>query len=328
MIDTDGQTSADFPTAVTFTAGCAVEADYIYVASHMDAHDSRTTIFTRLFNHIGRLEGNKWFYHDGDFNAVAVCVKKATATTGRRLVTLSKEGEVEIYSNKDDTSELEKITEAGVRLGSRGHLTAIREIGSKLFACGVNDQVYRRSDDGAWSLITSTPFELIDPLNGGLSMLNSIDGTSESDVYTCGLKGRLYHYDGARWSQIQLHTDEHLNCVRCVSADEAWVCGDNGTLLVGNALSGFKDVSSVDDNQKFWSLTKFKGTVYLASTNEGMFRYDGIDIQAVDTGLSSGLWTYEVDSVQDMLWSFGPKEIACFDGSNWRRLDHPDNEPV
>jgi len=321
--DSDG-----FPTAVTFTAGCALEADYIYVASYLDAHDPLTTAFTRLFSYVSRFEDDQWFYHDADINAVAVCVKKATATMGRRVVTLSKEGEVEIYSNKDDTSIFEKIAEAGVRLGSRGYMTAIREIGNSLFACGANDQVYRRSEDGVWSLITSTPLEVLGPLETDISILNSIDGTNENDVYTCGLDGGLFHYDGSRWSRIKLRTDEHLHCVRCVSTREVWVCGNNGTLLVGNALAGFRDVSSVDDNQQFWSLTKFRGSVFLATTSEGMFRYDGKEITPVDTGFGSGLWTYEVDSVENMLWSFSPKEIACFDGTRWARVNHPDNQLI
>lgn len=328
MNQTVKQGDPSHPTAVTMTAGCVVEADYIYMASYLDAHDPRETTFTRLFSYVGRFEDDQWFYHDSDANVVAVCVKKATATCGRRMVALSKEGEVEIYSNKDDTSAVEKIGQAGVRLGSRGYLNAIREIGHTLFACGLNDQVYRRSDDGVWSLITGAPLRIRNPLDGGVSMLNSIDGSSETDVYTCGFNGRLYHYDGARWRQIAVPTDAHLNCVRCVSASEVWVCGNNGTLLVGNASAGFEALGSVDDNQQFCSLTKFKGSVYLASTDDGMFVYGGVRIVPVDTGFGAGLWTGEVDSVPGMLWSFSPKEIACFDGVAWTRLTPPDNPAV
>lgn len=66
-----------------------------------------------------------------------------------------------------------------------------------------------------------------------ITMLNSIDGSSESDVYACELIGQLYHFDGRGWTTIGLNIDENLNCVRCVSPGEVWVCGGNGALLVG-----------------------------------------------------------------------------------------------
>lgn len=47
-----------------------------------------------------------------------------------------------------------------------------------------------------------------------------------------------------------------------------------------------------------------------------------------DTGFASGLWVYELDSVPETLWSFSPKEIASFDGLAWKRVYHPDNDPI
>lgn len=322
------QKDNDFPAEVTFLAGCAVEHDYIYTAALLDAYNPREVVHSRLFCYISTLEDDPWAQHDIDANIVAVCVKKPSSTMGRRLVALSSEGEVEIYSNGDGSIIREKIDDAGVRLGTRGYVTSIREIGKTLFVCGGNDQVYRRDDDGRWELISAGPLQVRSVLDGGLSMLNSIDGTDERDLYTCGFGGRLFHYDGAAWTQVELRTDEHLNCVRCISHDEVWVCGDNGTLLVGNAAAGFKDVSTIDDNQQFWSLTQFQGKIYLATTEDGMFVYDGKSIEQVDTGFASGLWTNKVDSVPEMLWSFSPKEIACFDGQRWTRVQHPDNPPV
>lgn len=316
-----------YPNSISFVDGCAIESDYVYIAAFPDAYDPRETIFSRLLVFDDASEA-KWYYHDIDANIAAVCVKTA-GPNGRTLCALSKEGEVEIYSNMDGSRVIEKIPEAGLRLGSRGYTRAIREIGKSLFVCGVNDQVYRRNEsDGSWSLITAAPLKLVDALDPYFSLLNSIDGSSEQDVYTCGMNGRMYHFDGMQWSQIALPTDEHLNCVRSVSVDEVWVCGANGTLLVGNHRAGFKNVSTIDDNQSFASLTKFQGKTYIASTDEGMFVYDGTSIKPVDTGLESGLWTYIVDSTEDVLWSFSPKEVAYFDGKTWIRVQHPDNDPI
>lgn len=317
----------DYVNSVSFRAGCAVEHDYIYVASYLDAYDPDEVSFSRMYAYAGRLVGHQWYHHDLNMSIVSVCVKKATASDGRRLCALSKQGEVELYSNIDGSSIVEQIDGAGLLKGNRGYLQAIREIGASLFACGVNNQVYRREGNGTWTLLNGPGLELGTTLED-VTLLNSIDGTSESDVYTCGLNGQLYHFSGRKWTKVALPTDENLNCVRCVSTEEVWVCGKNGALLVGNAANGFKDVSSIDDNQSFWSLTKFQGIVYVSSLDAGLFAYDGTGIYEVSTGLSSGLWVYELDSVPETLWSFSPKEIAFFDGIEWKRVQHPDNEPV
>lgn len=316
-----------FANSVSFRAGCAVEHDYIYVATCLDAHDPSETSLSRMFAYAGRLVGDQWYHHDLDMSIVGVCVKKATASDNRRLCAVSKHGEVELYSNIDGSSMIEQIDGAGLLNGTRGYIRAIREIGNSLFACGVNNQVYRRQNNGIWTLLNSPGLELRTRLED-ITMLNSIDGTSESDVYTCGLRGQLYHLDDGGWSKLEVGIDENFNCVRCVSKKEVWVCGTNGALLVGNAADGFKDVSSIDDNQSFWSLAKFRGVVYISSLEAGLFCYDGTHISQVETGFASGLWAYELDSVPETLWSFSPKEIASFDGAMWKRVQPPDNEPV
>jgi hypothetical protein len=49
--------------------------------------------------------------------------------------------------------------------------------------------------------------------------------------------------------------------------------GHNGTLLHGNARSGFKNLSTVDDNQNFTAVEWFEGLLFMAS-NFGLFTYD------------------------------------------------------
>lgn len=95
-----------------------------------------------MFACVGRLEGHTWYRHDIASNIVSACVKRPAGTVGRRLCAMSKEGECEIFSNGAGSIISEKIPEAGLRLGSRGYLGAVREIGKAIFACGANEQVY------------------------------------------------------------------------------------------------------------------------------------------------------------------------------------------
>lgn len=38
--------------------------------------------------------------------------------------------------------------------------------------------------------------------------------------------------------------------------------------------------------------------------------------------------THQLEAKDGVLWSFGFKDLACFDGRNWTRIDHPDNPPI
>ncbi|MFA8362342.1 hypothetical protein ACEPT7_31220 [Burkholderia ubonensis] len=314
-------------TEVYFISGCAVESDIVYLATQLEDVDSSEYAHTRMSAYVGRLDvGRQWFYHDVNANIVSVCEKRQTDTELRKLAALSKEGEVELWTSKDGSSSMEKIPNAGVRLGSLGYMRSIREIGNALFACGFNSQVYMRHD-GIWKSLVSGPLKHRHAASDDYVIFNAIDGYSEKDVYVVGSKGALYHWDGNGWQQITLKIDENLECIRCYGTDDVWIGGSNGTLLNGNAVRGFRDVSDVADNDTFWSLAKFKDKVYLGTT-EGLFSYDGQAIRAVVTGLDPEVETYTVDATADALWSIGAKDLVRFDGHVWTRIDHPDNPPI
>lgn len=47
------------------------------------------------------------------------------------------------------------------------------------------------------------------------------------------------------------------------------------------------------------------------------------------TGLTPELQDAHVLEAKDgVLWSFGFKDLAWFDGKQWTRVDHPDNPPI
>ena len=285
---------------------------------------------------------NKWFTHDLEMNIVSACTKIAHANdrdTSRRLIALSKEGEVDVFASGDYVWRTEKIPEAGLRLGTRGWMTHIRQIGSHLFACGQNGQVYqrhgsddwRKHDEGVYKFETYTAGDVEAAIRviGNRRTLNCIDGNSETDIYVAGDNGYLAHHDGKKWTQLKLKTGEHLQWVRCYGADEVYVCGYNGTLLKGSAKLGFKDVSSVNDNFTWWCLARPGEHVYLCAS-EGLFYFDGKTIKKVKTGLKPEHQdTGRVDVAGGVLWSVGAKDIVrrLADGK-WERIHHVDNERI
>ena len=162
--------------------------------------------------------------------------------------------------------------------------------------------------------------------------LNSLDGTSASDIYAVGDGGRIFHYNGSSWKRIECPALHHLQQVRCYGPDEVWICGYERTLLRGNARDGFKVI--MEGKPQFptwWSLAKFQDHLYLANS-DGLFRMtmDG-HLSLVKSGLKPEIATYKLDAIDGpdgALWSFGAKDLTRFDGKKWERFQDPDNKPI
>jgi len=116
------------------------------------------------------------------------------------------------------------------------------------------------------------------------------------------------------------------------SSDCIWLCGDDGSLLMGNADAGFTRLAEGSNGQLFTSVTEFEARIYLAS-NLGLFVYD---LAQPDEGICKVKTTLEPD-LQDAnvveargqaLWSIGSKDIARFKGGSWERMQHPDNPRI
>lgn len=320
-----------------FTSGLALDFDYVYLSTQLDDLDPQDHWHTRLVFFDQQAEGC-WSSRDINTNVVGIC-RYDNDPISRMLCALSKEGEVELLLRGVDLDvekpSLEKIPDAGLRLGDNGYTTCIREIAGTLYVCGQNGQFYRRKGPNQWEHMDQGLFQgSVDDLPEGLEPidLNSLDGTSASDLYTVGDGGCIYHFDGVAWKQIPCPVTHHLQQVRCYGPDEVWICGYNHTVLKGNARDGFKlMLPSKPGFPTWWSLVKFQGHIYLANSN-GLFRMtlDG-HMDLVKSGLKPEISTYKLDAIDGpdgALWSFGAKDLTRFDGKKWERFQDPDNDPI
>jgi hypothetical protein len=160
---------------------------------------------------------------------------------------------------------------------------------------------------------------LLQPRNNKENVLDLLDigGSNESGIYVVGSvrvgkyspKGppaAAFFWNGQRWRKLELPEDSRsLGCILVESEQRVWLCGDGGTLLLGNALDGFQRVSSPEDKQHFFSMTLFNGELWLAS-DQGLFIHDparpGAGIRKVKTNLKPSLRdTQIVDSWDGVL---------------------------
>ncbi len=299
---------------VYFIDGCIIKENYIYIASKIKSIDHNEYDHSRLFF----LYDKQWFHHDLNWDIVSVCLKLANKNEPRKYCALSSQGEIEFQH--PDNIDIENISDAGTFNGL-GAVKQIKQIGDHLYVCGDQGQVYKREAPNQW--VHFDKGILNRKISASATDLNSIDGIDEENIYTVGFNGKIFFLSGEKWQELDSPTNMHLERVKCVSKNEVYICGNNGTLLLGNK-NGFKDISDTYVSDNFWGIEYFQGKIYLSSLN-GLFVLDDKGIVQIKTGLEPEIKGYRLHANDGVLWSFGVDDLAFFDGKNWQRVIHPDN---
>ncbi len=323
---------------LTFTTAMAYTDTSAYAAGSGDALDTfarftRVVCYDANYHHL-------WVRHDQDWRAVALAYFGPQHENFDDVVVLSEEGDVRYIGDHDPL--LEKIQGAGVFSADAkgwGYLADIQQIGDSLYACGYKGQVYKRYGPNDWDHMDKGLLQDPKTVQEHRIALSVINGPHENAIYAAGyqhadwLPPKAFFFNGTLWRELELPAvAERIVNMYVESETRIWMCGSNGTLLLGNAQDGFKSLSTVDDNQLFTSVCKFQDQIWLAS-NLGLFVYDPANhaagIRKFTTGLQPELKDANiVDCYDKVLWSIGPKDIARFDGQKWERIDHPDNPPI
>ena len=279
-----------------------------------------------------------WTFNDIDWYLMSMCmsyqaIKAPDNPEARVYLILGREGEIIIDIPAIELIKVEHIPEAGLHQEwskTYGYTGRIKEIGNHIYVCGDSNQIYRRSGDaynGHWEHWDKG---LLDPAIGSPT-LHDIDGVSEESIYAAGDKGSVYYYDGKKWSPVKHDIDrETLIKIKILSEEEVYIVGSSGVILYGNHKIGFTDISSPDNVERFSSIEYFNDTLFIASGN-GLFTYDFSLKKAVpyQTDLETDLIDAHILEAKDgILWSFGYKDIAYFDGQHWTRVDIEGNPKI
>lgn len=318
-----------FGTAMVLTDSC------IYMAGRGDALPPFAH-FTR----VACYDGEQWWRNDQHWHTTSLTYFGPTHEAFDDIAVLSEDGDVRFIGDHDPL--VEKIPGAGVNAEDSvgwGYLADLQQIGEHLYACGYKGQVYKRFGPNDWRHMDAGLLQdRATPMDDSIA-LSVINGPHENAIYAAGyqhtdwLPPKAFFFDGKHWRELQLPAvAERIVNMYVESEQRIWMCGSNGTLLLGSAHEGFQSLSSVDDNQLFTSVCKFQDKIYLGS-NLGLFVYDPANaaagIERVHTDLEPELQDANiVDSYDKVLWSIGPKDIAHFDGHKWERIHHPDNQRI
>jgi len=403
-----------------FTAACPMDEEQFFLASLIDEpafehpevedqldwdnidYEAQSTLwfYSPKYAKV-RGDSNPWISITLDWKVAGLTFFQNHETQTYRMCILSEDGD--LLLSKNQTFDKEKIADDVFILSD------LQQIGEHLYACGLHGQVYKRLGDNQWQRIDNHQIKAkklkhYEPYANEEIGLSKINGLHENAVYAVGFQNvqtkkeqkyhtipKAYFYNGEKWSEIELpYRFGSLTDVYVESEKRIWICGQNGTLLVGNATDGFKDISSSDPSAYFLSIAMYRGNIWLVTPNgayiyesenriwmcgvlgtllvgnadegfrlvpspkeerrERHFEYLCYFQEKVYVATKGDLYACnpknidnriefvvididppirsiaDIQATENTLWIIGDHEIARLDGSNWQRLDYPDNE--
>ncbi len=167
----------------------------------------------------------------------------------------------------------------------------VREIDGKAYMAGGLRTVFRREGPGKWTCLSGNDLAVRDEEDRQKRDFGfeDIDGFAANDIYACGGKGDICHYNGQEWDEIDCPTNITLLSICCAGNGKVYAGGIKGVLLEGRG-DKWKVVDNLGaDWMNVWitSLAWYKGKLYLA-TDRGLYEYhDGKIVKSPGlTGLS------------------------------------------
>ena len=187
---------------------------------------------------------------------------------------------------------------------------AVTSISGKAYAAGLRGMVYRLDDIVKWVRLDKGIPDSFD--------ITAIDGFSESDVYAAGYAGKVWHFDGDKWSAVDLPTNVNLTSLRCASDGNVYVGGYNGVLIRGRAKTWGVIVEG-QTRETFWDIEYFEGRLFL-STMSFVYLLGDEQLEIVDFGDDPPETCYHLSAAKGAMWSIGARDVMSFDGTIWTRI--------
>ncbi|WP_133512312.1 hypothetical protein [Candidatus Thiosymbion oneisti] len=162
----------------------------------------------------------------------------------------------------------------------------VREIAGQAYMAGTLRTVFRREGPGEWTCLSGNDLAVRDEedrlhLRFGFK---DIDGFAADDIYACGGRGDLCHYDGRRWEVIDCPTNQYLAAICCAGNGKVYVGGDDGMLIegrgdkwqvIGEDTEGFGtdgDPETAGMGADIVCMAWYRDRLYLG-TDQGLYEY-------------------------------------------------------
>ncbi len=192
----------------------------------------------------------------------------------------------------------------------------VKRVSGRAHAVGPCRKVFVRESPDEWRQLEAGLFPQGVQTNHDYSGFSDIDGFSESDLYACGGRGDLWHFDGRLWEQVDIPTNDNLWRLCCASNGIVYVVTGSRQILMGRDQR-WTLVSQDLTDQQLESIVAFQGKV-IVSTESVLYEMVGDKLQFASLGDMPAMRSCSFLSAEDgILVVAGSRDACCFDGTKW-----------
>ena len=247
-----------------------------------------------------------------DKGVVAQCIIEEP---GRKVLSLCTDGLIHVATKDGYSWEDVDVAQRGQT--PRPRMFDIREVANCIYAVGMGGRVFKRYAPNSWIEMQQgvrMPTEELPESPGFLS----IDGFDGKSLYTAGLDGEIWFFNGQRWRQIDSPTSLRLQRVRCLPQGIVYICGAGGVILQG--IEDRWSVVHQDATIKtLWGMEFFNGKVYFAD-NASVYVLEDDELSMIDIGNGEKIDARNLHAADGVLWSVGASSMVMYDGQNWTQI--------
>lgn len=275
-----------------------------------DALEPRPTAL--FFYFPNRKKSEQWAvreWHETTGIHGCVCRKPA-----ERWVFIADPGEVYVLGDGDDSDE-KPITNK-----KPAFFTSLRCIaGGYAHAVGVGRAVYRRTAPSKWQRLTTD--DLTKPLKGNLENagFDDIDGFADDDLYACGPRGNLWHFDGKHWTQQEVPTDANFGKIVCASDGRVYLTTDGHDVWVGRKGRWKPIRIELNGEEFFQEIVSYQDFV-IVSTDEALYEISTDEPRSLPIGQPPMSNFAHLASGDGILVVAGVDEAFFYDGATWKKI--------
>jgi len=213
---------------------------------------------------------------------------KGVVLSDGSYIVVSRSGDVIAQKNKVDDSVKPTFNfEYSIPILKNCPIMRIRHIAGKAYIAANWRTVFRRDGIDNWAVLHGndpSQVEIQQKQNRELGF-NDIGGFSENDIYACGGQGDLWHFNGKKWSELDLPTNIEFKSLCCAPNGKIYIGCENGTLIEGiNEQWNILETKAA--NIDITDMTWYKDKLYLACGMYGLYVFD-MDVIKPAPGLSS-----------------------------------------
>lgn len=246
--------------------------------------------------------GEDWIRGSLDYNGISVMVMPYDPEV-ERVVIVGNTGKCTLIEDDQITPGIIKDEDA---------LASVNHVHGSVIATGILGGLYRMQHADSWEALTHKDVR---------ENLSAACAHPSGGILACGWRGLIALYNGGEVERIESGTNVILTDVICDQDGELFACGQRGTIVRGHkdALKPLELEGITDD---FWSIAKFQGELYVASTIALYRLVDDETLELVKfAGEAIPTSFYHLDTYQDSLMlSAGQKDAVLFDGKEWTRI--------